>query len=707
MKRLLILFLSLVIGPKIMCSNLLIHEVIFQGNKEIPDTYLFSKIKSLKGTPFSIEKLAKDQNSLEKLEYVESLKVYPKVEEEQLKIIFEIVEKEDVKDLLKKDQLCSMSEMKKMGLVMVKEIEVVGNRRVPEEEIKSHIPLVEGARFSINKLNLGKINLQQSGLFLEVSSSFYKDEENNIYVSYVLEENPMVGNEILIEGVKLFNNDELMPLISQKKNSILNKKEIEKSLRKIMAKYMEAGYIGVEPRYGIDENENLVISINELVIDKISFQKKLLHPSLKDSNELLTKHYVLEREIEVKVGEMLKKNDLIKSVNNLRRLDSFKDVNYRVVPIWGEEGKRELIFDLKEKEQKTLLRLGGGLDGDYGFKLNLSGKNDNFRGKSQRLSVTFEMVFKESFEGKISFKDPWVKGTNGLMRGFEIYRKYSNYSKFELSENSYLDNNVFTGLLLEGGHTFKKDFKFLVKNNFRLVEFYEPNLEKFNKLKNLYFEQSDQNKSNTKHMESLLDRFLENRFSVEIIIDKTDNIFSPKNGFLSKINLTYVKRVTNLYDVISEGKGNKPDILSLNWSNKLYYQWSNSNVIACKLFGGVSHLLSKTDVSHEGFFKLGGRATVRGYSKDEQMGKKIVCFNFENRTALFDSEGLGLEMATFIDIGHAFDKNSIKELSNIDSYLKSYGITFRFKNYQMPLFWNIAKPYGKKLSTDWGVEFKF
>jgi len=90
-----------------------------------------------------------------------------------------------------------------------------------------------------------------------------------------------------------------------------------------------------------------------------------------------------------------------------------------------------------------------------------------------------------------------------------------------------------------------------------------------------------------------------------------------------------------------------------------------------------------------------------------QMGKKIVCFNFENRTALFDSEGLGLEMATFIDIGHAFDKNSIKELSNIDSYLKSYGITFRFKNYQMPLFWNIAKPYGKKLSTDWGVEFKF
>ena len=693
-------------------SSVVIDEIVFVGNREVPSSVLQKQLKSAKGSTFSIENLAQDQNILNESKYIDSCKVTPKVDDGKLMLVFEIVESKDVVNQLKKSNIYSIPEMVTEGVEVVKEISIEGNLRVDEEEIKKEIPLAVGEVFSANKFKLGKINLEEKGVFSNVNGSFHRNGQD-IYINYEVRENVIIGNEIIIRGSTVFDEEELKRLVKQKPNSVINNRDLRESLEAISDKYAKEDYVGVEVGVGDDEEGNLVLTIIEPIVDKISIKKRAIHPLFSRLQKLKTKDYVILREIELEYGKPIKQSSLMKSIYNLRRLGYFGDgIDFRLENIDENGQRKEAVFEFMEEKSGVSgsLTFGQGMSmlktnsGKKGLNVSLSGGDNNFMGNGQKFSLSGEWVKGVSYQGKVGFHDPWVKGTKGLALGFDLYRKYSNSSDVK-NETSYLDNNVFSGFKVEIGQKIKKDWKILFQNDLRVVESRTSRSEFF---ASYYENLKNKDKDLEKGLKEtfLVDKFYENRVSGELVMDKSNNYLDPTNGVIINVKLEYNKRLKGNFVKI-DGWENKPDILSSELGLRIYHEWFSKNVFAIKAFGAVGHCIAKgLGPFNEGFCSLGGEQSVRGFSEGEQKGMKAIFLNIENRTIVAETNEMKLEAAVFFDIGMATNY-SFNEFLNFDKYLKSAGVSFRLKNFMMPFNITVAKPMGKSLSFSVGISTPF
>ena len=143
----------------------------------------------------------------------------------------------------------------------VREIRVVGNRRVEPETVRSYLQFSTGDNYDADKVDRSLRALFATGLFADVRI----DREGNAAVITVVE-NPVI-NQVAFEGNSEVDRAALEAEVQLKPRSVFTRAKVQADVQRILDVYRRQGRFAasVEPKIiELDSNRvNLVFEINE------------------------------------------------------------------------------------------------------------------------------------------------------------------------------------------------------------------------------------------------------------------------------------------------------------------------------------------------------------------------------------------------------------------------------------------------------------
>jgi outer membrane protein insertion porin family len=128
-------------------------------------------------------------------------------------------------------------------------------------------------------------------------------------------------------------------------------------------------------RVRFDVQEGPMLTVRQVIIDGL----------------VVTREYVVRREIEVAPGDVYRRSQLLATQRRVRDLGMFRSVVVRGEDVPGVDGLRDLVIEVKERDNLDLA-VGLGFDNDEGVRASFSLGNRNYLGRGGTLS----------FQGRIS-----------------------------------------------------------------------------------------------------------------------------------------------------------------------------------------------------------------------------------------------------------------------------------------------------------------
>lgn len=666
-------------------GDYLIKGVEFVNVNEIPKEVLLDKMSLKEGDKFTTEALLKDYNNIRKAEYIDSLSIYPQIFDGGIKLVVDVKEKKDTKNILESKGIVPMSEQEKIDKnLIISSLEIIGGVNISTSEIAKKIPVEVGGYYSRNKIIKGQEELYKTGLFREVIPDVYQYPEGLVVVYSVIE-NPVVEG-INIVGNTKFSTEELEKLMKVKTGEILNYNDLRESTEAILRKYNENGYVLAKyQNVGFNNYNQLEIIISEGIVDEVVPTKMITKQKGQrrkaSDTEFKTRDYVIDREIEIKKGEVFNINDYNETANNLYRTRFFKNVKYDVKDIPGNpDGKK--IELLLEEERTASLEGAISYGSEQGFLGMLSVKDSNWKGKGQELGVSFEKSDEDYSSISINFSDPWIKDTDRISWGWSLYK-----NQYENSDN-YLFHEI-------DSYGFRTNIGKGITKNVRigLGMKYEHIQEEIDRSANL--------------SQELLKKWGEKRdynlYSIYPSITYDNRLYDNRSNSWNAISGWYAKYQieTGYSDGVESGNFANTTLELRTYHRGLF----KNNTFAYRLVGGI--MTDSTPESQR--FWVGGGSTLRGYDGGYYQGTKKITGTIENRTQL--NEVLGVVL--FADFGRAWDYNGDdpgyrgknRDKSFPDEIAKSVGIGLRVTTPVGPLRFDFGWPMGD--SEESGMKFYF
>ncbi len=645
-----------------MDESIKITDIQIVNNKEIPVEVILNDMESKIGEEYSTTQMLNDYLKLKKKAYIEDLSMYPQLYDAGVRLVIELKESENAKDLLREQGILPLSEQETVDKsLIIKSVEIYGNMTLSTEDILAKIPAKVGSYFSKSAILEGQRKILEMGYFRDVSPEVLKYEDG-IYVKYNVLENQVI-NGIKITGNTLFTEEELLRVMETKSGEIYNINTLREDKDRILNKYHEAGYtLANFSNLRLTPDMDLEITVTEGVIKEIVYKKMIKKESGErrspEKSSLKTENFVIDREIVLKEGEVFDRNKLQKSIRNLFRIGLFKNIKYEFKSIPDDPNSKILVMLFDENRTGSI---NGAIS--YGSAVGLVGtlslQDTNFKGKGQTVKLSYEATSEDRIMYELSFSDPWIKDTDRVSWGWGIYR--TEYT----DSDSILANEIKkVGFKASVGKGLTENVRVKLGSKFEFVQEYNVDDE-------------------------LNDEYEVVSVYPSIIYDTRDSIFNPTEGEYARytIELGKVLDGSDFYDTELELR-------------KYHRGLFDNNVMAYRVVGGIA-----TDsIKDSQKFRVGGANSLRGYDYGEYRGVEELYGNIENRTKLNDMT----QFVLFYDFGRAWDSDGEKPEYNEDfpnDIKQSYGLGFRLNTPLGPLRFDYGWPIGDSDKT--GGKFYF
>lgn len=602
-----------------------IEKIVVENIQEIPEASILSIMKEKVGDKYSAKDMIADYQKIKELDYVGSVSIYPEYYNDGVKLSVDIREKRDTKELLVKAGIIPMSERDKIDKsVIIKGVEIYGNTNMKKKDILKYLPVQTGGYFSKKKVVDGYRALGESGYFSQVVPDVVRDGRG-VKIVYYVTENPKI-NGINIIGNTVYPTEELMSLLTTKPFETLNFNSLRKDREAIMQKYSKDGYVLAKViDIGLNPNFELEIYLTEGVVRDIKLQKMVTKQkgNRRQATDTLlkTKDYVIEREIELKEGEIFNINKYTETENNLKRLGYIKNIKYEARDILGDADGKEIVLLIDEDRTA---RLQGAIS--YGSELGLMGmlslEETNWKGKGQTTSFSYERSDEDYSSMSISFSDPWIKDTDRISWGWSLYK-----NSYENDDSEAFSDIDTYGFRINVGKGLTKKVRIGLGTKIEKVST-EPDSD----LSDAYIKQAGYYDD---------DYYLWSLFP-SITYDTRNSYFNPTRGSYARW------QVEGGY-----ASGENADYFT-NTTVELrkYHQGLfKKNTFAYRAVFGIQ---SDTTKESQRYW-IGGSSTLRGYDGGTFRGTRKFTANIENRTEFNDVLGGVL----FFDFGRAWDYEGI------------------------------------------------
>ena len=670
--------------------NLPIKSVEVVNNQQVPASLIKETLKLKEGARFSTEALLADFNALKETGYFEDVILQPISYDGGVRIVVDVVEKENVVDLLKEKGVAinTLREDTDKSIV-ISSVKFTGNSRVTTSELLDITQLKAGEYFSRSRVEDAQRRLLATGKFSEVRPDA-QVANGKMALSFAVVENPIVKS-IVITGNHTIPTSTIMSALTTKPGSVQNYNNLREDRDKILGLYQAEGYTLVNiTDMSTDENGTLHISIVEGIVKKIEVKKMVTKQKgnrrTPNDDVLKTKDYVIDREIEIQPGKIFNVKEYDATVDNLMRLGIFKNVKYEARSIPGDPEGIDLIL-LIDEDRTAELQGGVAYGSETGLMGTLSLKDSNWRGKNQQFGFTFEKSNKDYTGFALDFYDPWIKDTDRVSWGWGAYK--TNYG----DEDSILFHEIDTvGFKVNIGKGLGKNFTLSLGTKVEYIKekHEDGKLRKANNDKWYYKE-----KNKWREIEGVDDKYWLWSIYPYISYDTRNNYLNPTSGLYAKWQI--------------EG-GHAGGYKSGNFGNttlelRTYHKGLfKNNTFAYKVVGGIASNSTKESQK----FWVGGGNSLRGYDGGFFKGSQKLVATIENRTQLNDIIGI----VVFADAGRAWKQNGRDPSYTRDN--KDFGhnigttagVGIRLNTPIGPLRFDFGWPVGNKMDDD-GMKFYF
>ena len=670
--------------------NLPIKSVEVVNNQQVPASLIKETLKLKEGARFSTEALLADFNALKETGYFEDVILQPISYDGGVRIVVDVVEKENVVDLLKEKGVAinTLREDTDKSIV-ISSVKFTGNSRVTTSELLDITQLKAGEYFSRSRVEDAQRRLLATGKFSEVRPDA-QVSNGKMALSFEVAENPIVKS-IVITGNHTIPTSTIMSALTTKPGSVQNYNNLREDRDKILGLYQAEGYTLVNiTDMSTDENGTLHISIVEGIVRKIEVKKMVTKQKgnrrTPNDDVLKTKDYVIDREIEIQPGKIFNVKEYDATVDNLMRLGIFKNVKYEARSVPGDPEGIDLIL-LIDEDRTAELQGGVAYGSETGLMGTLSLKDSNWRGKNQQFGFTFEKSNKDYTGFALDFYDPWIKDTDRVSWGWGAYK--TDYG----DEDSILFHEIDTvGFKVNIGKGLGKNFTLSLGTKVEYIKekHEDGKLRKANNDKWYYKE-----KNKWREIEGVDDKYWLWSIYPYISYDTRNNYLNPTSGLYAKWQI--------------EG-GHAGGYKSGNFGNttlelRTYHKGLfKNNTFAYKVVGGIASNSTKESQK----FWVGGGNSLRGYDGGFFKGSQKLVATIENRTQLNDIIGI----VVFADAGRAWKQNGRDPSYTRDN--KDFGhnigttagVGIRLNTPIGPLRFDFGWPVGNKMDDD-GMKFYF
>ena len=691
MKKILIAFLFVISLTSFSTMvNLPIKSIEVVNNQQVPASLIKNTLKLKEGAKFSTEALLADFNALKETGYFEDVVLQPTSYDGGVRIVVDVVEKENVVDLLKEKGVAvnTLREDTDKSIV-ISSVKFTGNSRVTTSELLDITQLKAGEYFSRSRVEDAQRRLLATGKFSEVRPDA-QVANGKMALSFAVVENPIVKS-IVITGNHTIPTSTIMSALTTKPGSVQNYNNLREDRDKILGLYQAEGYTLVNiTDMSTDENGTLHISIVEGIVKKIEVKKMVTKQKgnrrTPNDDVLKTKDYVIDREIEIQPGKIFNVKEYDATVDNLMRLGIFKNVKYEARSIPGDPEGIDLIL-LIDEDRTAELQGGVAYGSETGLMGTLSLKDSNWRGKNQQFGFTFEKSNKDYTGFALDFYDPWIKDTDRVSWGWGAYK--TDYG----DEDSILFHEIDTvGFKVNIGKGLGKNFTLSLGTKVEYIKekHEDGKLRKANNDKWYYKE-----KNKWREIEGVDDKYWLWSIYPYISYDTRNNYLNPTSGLYAKWQV--------------EG-GHAGGYKSGNFGNttlelRTYHKGLfKNNTFAYKVVGGIASNSTKESQK----FWVGGGNSIRGYDGGFFKGRQKLVATIENRTQINDIIGF----VVFADAGRAWKQNGRDPSYTRDNDHFGHnigttaGVGIRLNTPIGPLRFDFGWPVGNKMDDD-GMKFYF
>ena len=295
----------------------------------------------------------------------------------------------------------------------------------------------------------------------------------------------------------------------------------------------------------VDDLINLTFNIKES--DKFYIEKINIY------GNNITEERVLRETFLIDEGDALNELLFAKSINNLKALNFFKNVESKVIE-GADQGKKILNITVEEKPTGEI-SAGAGV-GTSGSKVSFGVRENNFLGRGVEFGSDIT-VGTESVKGIISLNNPNYKGTERSLN-------FSAESIVVDRKKNYGYESNKTGFSIGTGY-----------------EMYEDTT--FNMGVSSYVESLDTDSTASASLKKQEGSYFDTFFNYSFNHDKRDQKFKPTEGFRSKFtqNVPLISEsytLTNTYDL------------------RFYNQWLNDNIVSYGIFASATNSLTGKDI---------------------------------------------------------------------------------------------------------------
>jgi outer membrane protein insertion porin family len=499
----------------------------------------------------------------------------------------------------KKLQTLSSSAFSNQDISVLRQLEINGASRVPEQDIRNEISVFRGDKLDPYVINRNIKRIQAMGFFHSVDSDVSDFEGGKKWVITV-KENPVIS-AIKFTNNKSLSRDDLLGLLASKPGDIFSYSTVRRDIDDIEASYQAAGFLFTKvkkvdlPTY---DNPILTFDIEESVFNNIQV-----------SGNAKTKDNVILREIDIQPGDDINENTLRRNLGRIYNLNYFSEVLPDIVPSTSTKNAYDLTINVKEKSTDSI-NFGGGWGQRSGGFLYSDLNINNFLGTGQLIALRGQWGGRQqSYQFK--YHNPWMFGPRKSFT-YRAWNTQGNFAFNNLSSSGYRPEKRY-GMDVAVGlpHSYE------LRSTHRL------------KTEDVYISASDNSEKTDYSIQS---------YAYSLSYDTRDIMFNPLNGAF------YVATVENAFKL----KSNSMVFTKYDASLANFFQTFEKQTIATRLvLGRVNGDIQATE-----YYYIGGPNTVRGYIEYPDSfgyGKTQLFANVEYRFLLTDM----FQFLFFVDAGWA------------------------------------------------------
>ncbi len=628
----------------------IISKITFSGNDEINDDDLKEQIKTKEFNILDISTLKNDvlllQKHYEEKGYFLALASYTLADNQNgsVEVKFKI---------------------KEWDKVRVKKITFLGNKALPDEELKNFMQTREESYFSFlsGSGNFKEINFQTD---VERLKYFYKtrgylqvniqnpevtasEDKKWIFITVRMQEGPQFTvNNISFNGELLFTESEMMEKLKLKSGDIYNEENLRLDIQTLTEMYQDKGYAfaNVLRTLEVVPGENKVDVIFSFEKGVIAYYGKII---MKGNTK--TRDKVIRRELKIHEGEMYSGSKLRQSKENVNRLGFFQpeSVVFNTITRKGTDNILDVEISIKERPTGQISLGAGYSTATQGF-VQASVAQNNFRGLGQNINMNLSYSNRQQIYN-LGFTEPYLLDTKWTA-GADYYQTVS----FFIRSFAYRKHG---GDVRVGHPIFEYTRLFLTYR-------YEDN--KVQDVINDGIKEKVENGSSSS-------------IQASVIRDKRNNIFEPSSGYYASSSLEYT------------GLGGTMRWMKAELEGRYYRPIIGDLVLRSRFNAAQLFKTTNRDIPRVEKFSMGGARNMRGFNLEDigpirkarntETGL-LEDFNFGGLFSLLGTlefehpliKEAGLKWVVFYDAGNVYETR-LGENQNF-ALRSNYGFGFRW-----------------------------